>query len=292
MHYACHENQLEMVQHMVKTELEVIARDRDHKDGSHVGEHDFLIKADRGGGYEKVTTWLVKANLMQSAVADRCKTPLQLANELHNGVILAQLARKLDPNISPDKVMGRPIIYYHRLYNVNTFIEAIVRIAKDDVGFTVDDIERRKKIDKVVTTMHKVAKMIESQDLPAFIMPEASIFGDDEDKQLEMVIGNRAGNIKDWKGMTPIFYASSSEVIEAMMQLKDLKLEIINPHEDPLLWKCAERGLVSRAVAEALLEQLGQRNRRTLPIEIGRLAGLVIKIFSLSELLRCTQILG
>ena len=265
---------------MVKTELEVIARDRDYKDGSHVasgdvGEHDFLIKADTGGGIEGVAAWLARANLMQSRVADRCKTPSQLANELHNGVILAQLACKLDPNnVGPDKVMGRPSIDLHRRMNVNTFIEAyksVVRIAKDDVGFTADDIERRKNIDKVVTTMHKVAKKIESQDLPAFIMPRASIFGlglDDEDNQLEMVIGNHAGNIKDWRSTTPIFYAGSSEVIEAMMRLGDL--EVVNPHEDPLLWKCAERGLVSGAVAEALRGQLGLRNRRTLPIEKGR----------------------
>ena len=269
---------------MVKTELEVIARDRDYKDGSHVasvdvGEHDFLIKADKGGDIEGVAAWLARANLMQTSMVCHCKTPSQLANELHNGVILAQLACKLDPNnVGLDKVMGRPSIDLHRRKNVNTFIEAykrsfksVVRIAKDDVGFTADDIESRKNIDKVVTTMHKVAKKIESQDLPAFIMPRASIFGlglDDEDNQLEMVIGNHAGNIKDWRSTTPIFYARSSEVIEAMMRLGDL--EVVNPHEDPLLWKCAERGLVSGAVAEALRGQLGLRNRRTLPIEKGR----------------------
>lgn len=147
--------------------------------------------ADKGGGIEGVAAWLAKANLMQRGVADRCKTPSQLANELHNGVILVKLACKLDPNnVGPDKVMGRPSIEYHRRLNVNTFIEAYkrsfksrFRIAMVDVGFTPDDIENSKNIEQVVTAMHKVAKKIESQELPAFIMPNASIFRKETEKR-------------------------------------------------------------------------------------------------------------
>ena len=135
--------------------------------------------ADARGDIEGVAGWLEKANLMQSGVARRCKTPSQLADELHNGVVLAQIARKLDPsNVSPDKVMGRPSIDYHRRMNVNTFMDAYKRSFRSRVRFTVDDVEMRKNTEQVVCAMHKAAKRIEieSPDLKAFAMPKSSVF--------------------------------------------------------------------------------------------------------------------
>ena len=142
--------------------------------------------AGTGGDIEGVAAWLAKANLMQSGVARSCKTPSQLANELHNGVVLAQIARKLDPsNVSPDKVMGRPSIDYHRRMNVNTFMEAYKRSFNSRVRFTVDDVEMRKNTEQVVSAMHKAAKKIESPpDMMAFTMPKASVFR-------EKTVGNR-----------------------------------------------------------------------------------------------------
>ena len=133
--------------------------------------------ADGGGTIEGVADWLVKANLMQSGVASTCKTPSQLARELHNGVVLAQIARKLDPsNVHVHKVMGRPSIDLHRRMNVTTFMQAYKRSLRSKVKFTVDDVESRKNTEQVVSAMHKVAKKIESPDLTAFTMPKSSVF--------------------------------------------------------------------------------------------------------------------
>ena len=133
--------------------------------------------ADTGGNIKGVAGWLVKANLMQSGVARRCQTPLQLADELHNGVVLAQIARKLDPgNVGPDRVMGRPSIDYHRRLNVSTFVDAYRRVFNIKVRFTVDDVELRQNTEQVVSAIHKVAKRIESPDLIAFTMPKSRIF--------------------------------------------------------------------------------------------------------------------
>ena len=84
-----------------------------------------------------------------------------------------------------------------------------------------------------------------------------------------------AGNIKDWRGWTPVFYAKSKDVIEAMLHLDNL--EVVNPYDDNLLWKCFQLGLtvkkifyiVSGELEDNLRTQLGMRTNGMLPLEEG-----------------------
>ena len=88
-------------------------------------------------------------------------------------------------------------------------------------------------------------------------------------EERQEIHAGHAGLIKDWQGMTPVFFASSSGVVEVMLQFEGL--EFISAHDDPLLWKCAQLGIVTGKIADALREQLGRRNRRMLPIEKGQI---------------------
>ena len=68
-------------------------------------------------------------------------------------------------------------------------------------------------------------------------------------------------------GWQPVFYTSSSKMVEVMLHLDDL--EVTGGNGMSLLWLCAERGCVSETVAESLRGQIGQRWLGTLPLEIG-----------------------
>ena len=69
---------------------------------------------------------------------------------------------------------------------------------------------------------------------------------------------------------SPVFFTSKSpKIVELFLQFDDL--EVTNRQGKPLLWQCAERGLVTERVAAdpKLRGQFGQKWKSRLPIEIG-----------------------
>ena len=75
-------------------------------------------------------------------------------------------------------------------------------------------------------------------------------------------------NIKSSAEKSPVFYASSTKIVEMMLDHLD-DLEVTGEYGMPLLWKCADWGGVSKRVAQdnRLIGQYGQRWDGSLPLE-------------------------
>ena len=76
-----------------------------------------------------------------------------------------------------------------------------------------------------------------------------------------------AGNVKDWRGWTPVFYAKRAEIVELLLKIDNLELK--NGNGDKLLWHCAKLGIVNEQVAKHFKNRLGTRVRGRLPLEEG-----------------------
>ena len=77
-------------------------------------------------------------------------------------------------------------------------------------------------------------------------------------------------NMQDEDGLSPAFHTFSSGIMEMLLDFDDL--EVVKERDgQPLLWVCAERGMVTEKVAshERLRGQLGMMHDGTLSLEKG-----------------------
>jgi hypothetical protein len=72
---------------------------------------------------EGVCDWLRRLEVMSEAAATTVKTAHMLAEELQNGVILAQVGIKLHPSYTKSSVVGRPSFDVDRRRNVKIFLD-------------------------------------------------------------------------------------------------------------------------------------------------------------------------
>ena len=79
-------------------------------------------------------------------------------------------------------------------------------------------------------------------------------------------------NMKSSFGTRPVFYTDSARIVEELLTFEDL--EVTNGNGKPLLWRCAEWGIVTEIVARdvKLASQYSQRYDGTLPLEKGERA--------------------
>ena len=82
-------------------------------------------------------------------------------------------------------------------------------------------------------------------------------------------------NMRCAGGWSPVFGTSLKVLVEDLLQLDDLEVtrdDLDDLDELPLLWRCAEKGIVSRRVAmdAKLRGQFGQKFWGTLPLEEGK----------------------
>ena len=106
------------------------------------------------------------------------------------------------------------------------------------------------------TPLHYAAK---SEEIGAFLIKE------ERRRSEEGMTGTPSYNIQDKNGNSPAFISCSYKLIEMMLQFEDLQL--LSGKGKTLLWRCAERNLVSEKVAWRLRDQLGQRYVGPLPLE-------------------------
>ena len=83
-------------------------------------------------------------------------------------------------------------------------------------------------------------------------------------------------NMKRADGGTPVFDTLLQVMVEDLLQFDDLEVtrdDLDYYDELPLLWRCAEKGIVSKRVAmdAKLRGQSGQKFWGTLPIEEGEI---------------------
>ena len=93
------------------------------------------------------------------------------------------------------------------------------------------------------------------------------------------LINNNAGGVPSYNmdcfdGGTPTFSTESLEIVEDLLQFDDLEVtrdDLDDNDELPLLWRCAEKGIVSQKVAvdAKLRGQFCLRFWGTLPLEEG-----------------------
>ena len=77
-------------------------------------------------------------------------------------------------------------------------------------------------------------------------------------------------NMPDEDGLSPAFHTFSSRIMEMLLDFEDL--EVVKERDgQPLLWVCAERGIVADKVAkdERLRGQLGLMHNGILSLEKG-----------------------
>ncbi len=128
---------------------------------------------------EPVCKWLESLGVMTGAVANTVHTSGKLAEELYNGVVLAKVALKLDPDIRQGSVVGRPSFDMDRRKNVKLFLDTYNRRFKlRQAKFTVKDVEMRQKTEQVVDALHNVARDLEASNakLKAFKKPKADAY--------------------------------------------------------------------------------------------------------------------
>ena len=77
-------------------------------------------------------------------------------------------------------------------------------------------------------------------------------------------------NMPDVNGLSPAFWTESSKIVEMMLQFDDLEVVRRNNGE-PILWRCAWKGIVSEKIAmdERLRGQVAEVYDGTLPLELG-----------------------
>ena len=91
-----------------------------------------------------------------------------------------------------------------------------------------------------------------------------------EDKRGSSVGETPSYNMQDEDGLSPAFHTFSSGIMEMLLEFDDL--EVVKERDgQPLLWVCAERGIVTVKVAkdERLRRQLGQIHDGTLSLKKG-----------------------
>ena len=91
-----------------------------------------------------------------------------------------------------------------------------------------------------------------------------------EDKRGSSVGETPSYNMQDEDGLSPAFHTFSSGIMEMLLDFEDL--EVVKERDgQPLLWVCAERGMVTEKVArdERLRGQLGMMHDGTLSVEKG-----------------------
>ena len=78
-------------------------------------------------------------------------------------------------------------------------------------------------------------------------------------------------NQRNKNGKSPAFLATSPEILQVLLQFDDL--DVKNASGTTLLWKCAERGIVTGEVVQhqSLRWALGVRCFSSLPIEEGEI---------------------
>ena len=79
--------------------------------------------------------------------------------------------------------------------------------------------------------------------------------------------GTPSYNMMDIRGWQPVFWTTSSRIVEMLLRFGDL--EVTSGDGEPLLWRCAWKGSASEMVAERLRGQIGQRWKDTLPFDRG-----------------------
>ena len=98
---------------------------------------------------------------------------------------------------------------------------------------------------------------------------EAVILMAEEEVLLTVGGGIPVYNQRNKGGKSPAFLTHSSEILQVLLQFDDLHVE--NSSGTTLLWKCAERGIVTDEIMQhqSLIEALGVRCFSRLPIEEG-----------------------
>ena len=89
--------------------------------------------------------------------------------------------------------------------------------------------------------------------------------------------GKKDGEIASYNkaeaiGWTPVSWATSSSIVEMLLQFDDLEVQA-RWGTEPLLWHCAWRGIVTEKIMqnEKIRSQLGQRTQDgRLPLEEGK----------------------
>ena len=83
--------------------------------------------------------------------------------------------------------------------------------------------------------------------------------------------GKPVYNQRNRKGRSPAFLATSPEILQVLLQFDDL--DVKNSSGTTLLWKCAERGIITGEIVQhqSLREALGVRCFSSLPMEEGEI---------------------
>lgn len=87
-------------------------------------------------------------------------------------------------------------------------------------------------------------------------------------------------NQRNRMGKSPVFLTNSPKIVQIFLQYDDLDAR--SKSGTTLLWKCAERGIVSEEIAShpTLREALGVRCFSRLPLEEGKVLQLFAKVIS------------
>ena len=125
-----------------------------------------------------------------------------------------------------------------------------------------------------LTPLHYACSVEDREEIALFLIEEEKKRNKDEQDK-----GTRRGssaaetpsyNMQDEDGLTPAFHTFSSRIMEMLFDFDDLQV-IKERDGQPLLWVCAERGIVTVKVAkdERLRRQLGQIHDGTLSLKKG-----------------------
>ena len=141
---------------------------------------------------EGVAKWMEKLGVLDSDAAQACRSIACLKDELKNGIILAKIASKLDPeNVARDSFVGcvgasNATATRQVAERVALFIETHDRLVSisllgpfKSAMFTVNDVKDGTNTEQVVAAMHNVAGELEWKgSLRAFAMPCSETFCD------------------------------------------------------------------------------------------------------------------
>ena len=123
-----------------------------------------------------------------------------------------------------------------------------------------------------LTPLHVASQKSRTSSIARFIISlERDRLNENERRVAEVPSYNMRCN----DGWTPVFGTVLAMLVEDLLQFDDLEVtrdDLDDLDELPLLWRCAEKGIVSRRVAmdAKLRGQFGQKFWGTLPLEEGR----------------------
>ena len=126
---------------------------------------------------------------------------------------------------------------------------------------------------KGITPLHYACSMEHREDIAVFLIEEETKRNKAEKEggvRGYIAAETPSYNMPDEDGLSPAFHTFSSRIMEMLLDFEDL--EVVKERDgQPLLWVCAERGIVADKVAkdERLRGQLGLMHNGILSLEKG-----------------------